>query len=481
MSILERTAFHAKIEPHRPAIILADRIVTYAMLADVVDALTRRLVALGLRRGALVGVKIGNPARHMALLLALQRAGLASISFSDDPVAVPGVWLAALMLDAPAPTWPGVPAFVVGDDWFAGPAGGAVEASPLVGDETCRVILSSGTTGIPKPIRLTPNVLAIRLGQKLTQMSGGGFERVMCAMNLASAWGLDVSLAALCNGKAVMLSDIGRETLDMAALYRADYLVCSTHQLRTLLELQEERLTPCDAVRWIEVSGSVISVALLERARRFFAAARLMVCYSATETGPTAYAPADSLPPVDGATGFVAPWTTIETIDANDRPLPRGAEGRIRLRCESQAYWGDASPRGETPWFYPGDVGVIRPDGCVVVTGRASEIINIGGVKVAPTTIEEVLLLHPDVAEAAAVGVFGADGVEQPWAAVVLRRPVGEAALKQFCEARLRHAAPSRIVAVASVPRVGGGKVARAELRETLSRLGREASAPRES
>jgi acyl-coenzyme A synthetase/AMP-(fatty) acid ligase len=480
VSIFDRIAFQATIEPHRPAIILADRVVTYAMLAGVVDALTGRLVAQSLPRGGLVGVKVGNPARHLALLLALRKAGLASVSFVDRPVAAPGLSLVALVLDSPTPIWPGVRAIVVDDEWFAGSAGAAASVSPLLDDETCRVILSSGTTGVPKPIRLTPKIIGARVGQYLTQMSGGGFERLLCVMTLASAWGFCVSLAALCNGKTLMLSELARETLDMAALYCADRLVCSAHQLRMLLELQEERLTPCDALRWIDVGGSVVSVPLRDRARRFFSA-RLMICYGATETGRTAYAAADALPPIDGATGFVAPWATIEAIDASDRPLPRGAEGRLRLRSEGQAYWGDVKPGDEAPWFYPGDVGFIRLDGCVVVTGRDSEIINVGGVKVAPTTIEEALLSHPDVAEAAVVGVIGSDGVEQPYAAIVPRHPVDEAALRQFCQTRLPNAAPSRIFSVPSIPRVGGGKVPRAELRETLMRLARGAGAPTES
>jgi len=255
----------------------------------------------------------------------------------------------------------------------------------------------------------------------------------------------------------------------MAALYRADRLMCSTHQLRNLLDLQEKRLTPCDALRWIDVGGSVVSVALMARARRFFPG-RLMIVYGATETGLSAYGPAESLPPIDGATGFAPPWAEIEAVDASDRALPRGAEGRLRVRMEGQGYWDDARSGGELAWFYPGDLGVVRPDGCLVVTGRVSEIINIGGLKVPPTAIEEALLSHPDVAEAAAVGVVGADGVEQPWAAIVTRRPVDEAALKKFCETRLPHAAPTRIVAVTSIPRAAGGKVARAELRETLTR-----------
>ncbi len=478
VSMFDRIAFHATIEPHRPAIILADRVVTYAMLASMVDALTERLVALGLAHGVLVGVKVDNPARHLALLLALGQAGLASISFARRLIATSGLRLAALLLDAPQPTWPGVRAIVVDDDWFAGAASGGVDVSPLAGDETCRVVLSSGTTGVPKQIRLTPNVIAVRVEHLHLLMSGGGFERLMCRMGLSSAWGSGASLAALCDGKTLMLSDATRETLDMMALHRADRLMCSNDQLRTLLELQEERFTPCDSLRWVDVGGSVVSVALMERARRFFPA-RLMICYGAAETGMSACSPAESLPPIDGATGFATPWATIEAVDANDRPLPRGVEGRFRLRSDAQAYWDDARPGGDRPWFYPGDVGLIRPDGCLVITGRASEIINIGGVKVAPTVIEEVLLSHPNVAEAAAVAVVSADGVEQPWAAVVLRRPVDEATLKQFCETRLPGgAAPSRIVTVSSIPRVGAGKVARAQLRDELTRLDPDTKAP---
>ena len=65
-SLFSQIAFRAAVEPHRPAVVLADRVVTYAMLAGVVEALTERLVNLALPRGALVGVKADNPVRHLA-------------------------------------------------------------------------------------------------------------------------------------------------------------------------------------------------------------------------------------------------------------------------------------------------------------------------------------------------------------------------------------------------------------------------------
>ena len=410
------------------------------------------------------------------MLLALGQAGLASLSFSQRVLAASGLRFAALLLDAPQPTWPGVRAVLVDDDWYAPTARGGVETAPVAGEEVCRVVFSSGTTGLPKPIRIPANVFEVRLERLNWLMSGGGYERLLCRMGLASAWGSGASLAALTHGKTVMLASETRETLDIISLARPDRLMCSADQLRALLDLQEERFTPCDSLRWIVVGGSVVSMALIDRARRLFPA-RILVGYGATETGVSACCPAETLPRIDGAAGFVAPWATIEAVDADDRPLPRGVEGRIRSRADVQAYWDEAQPSGEHPWFYPGDLGVVRPDGCLIITGRVSEIINVGGLKIAPTAIEEVLLSHPDVVDAAAVSVVGADGFEQAWAAVVTQRPVDEAALIAFCEPHLAGAAPSRIVTLSTIPRVANGKVARPQLREALTRMQPEARA----
>src|SRR5207244_3867596 len=100
-----------------------------------------------------------------------------------------------------------------------------------------------------------------------------------------------------------------------------------------------------------------------------------------------------------------------------------------------------------------GDAGRIDRRGILFVDARVDDLVNLGGAKIAPKLVEEVLETHPAVAEAAAFGSKSAKGVDRLYAAVVTRKPVEEKALIEHCKAKLGSMAPGRIFMVASLPR----------------------------
>ena len=473
MSFIDTLLYHARVEPERPAVVLVDRVVTYGMLARVLRAIELRLAKAELAKGDVVGIRVGNPTRHLAMRLALQRAGLVSVALGNDEGVTAALALKAIASERIEPPRPGVKQFLVTDDWFAGGAEMAMPRPPVFDDgDDCCIMMSSGTTGRPKPVWLSPGVLEEWISQLTMSMAGGNFEIVMCGMSVTGAWGYAVALTALCGGKTLLLSDVARETLHMISLYRAEYLVCSGHQLRMLVECQNEHFVPCGSLRYIEVGGSLLMSEFATAARAKLGG-RIISEYGTTETGQIARSPADRLPAVEGAVGQVMPWATIEALDGAGRVMPQGQAGILRLRSTAQGRWEDTGRRNAADdgkrWFYPGDVGFVRSDGCLVITGRVSDLINIGGVKIAPETIEQVLLSHPQVKDAGVAGFVGADGLEEVRAAVVLREPVEGAELIAFCAARIADGAPRLIRAVAEIPRNVGGKIVREQVRDLLT------------
>jgi acyl carrier protein len=122
-------------------------------------------------------------------------------------------------------------------------------------------------------------------------------------------------------------------------------------------------------------------------------------------------------------------------------------------------------------WFRTGDVGYLDADGYLYLTGRRKEIINRGGEKIAPREIDEVLLDHPDVAEAVAFAVPHELLGEAVGAAVVLREHASATAaqLRSFAAARLSHfKVPAHLVIVTAIPKGPTGKIQRVGLAERL-------------
>jgi acyl-coenzyme A synthetase/AMP-(fatty) acid ligase len=178
----------------------------------------------------------------------------------------------------------------------------------------------------------------------------------------------------------------------------------------------------------------------------------------------TAFATIDRLTEIEGATGYVAPWAEVEVVDEDGNRLAPEAEGVLRIRASCQ---GEPFPPGHAEghagfrngWFYPGDRGRIAPDGLLIVSGRTSEIINAGGVKIAPAAIEEILQRHPTIVEAVALGRVGADGVEEVVVVIVSRRAVSEQVIIDWCA---EHGIPvARVIVVDELPRTASGKIHR--------------------
>jgi acyl-coenzyme A synthetase/AMP-(fatty) acid ligase len=161
----------------------------------------------------------------------------------------------------------------------------------------------------------------------------------------------------------------------------------------------------------------------------------------------------------------VLPGVTIASFNDVGTPLPDGAQGLLRVRgagCVS-GYLGDDALSAATfrdGWFATGDLGSVEA-GRVMMSGRAADLVNLGGIKLALGTIEDVARSVEAVADVAAFGAHSANGIAHIGLAVVSRARLDVAAIRAAFAAKLPGFAPSLILAVDALPRGAGGKVRR--------------------
>jgi acyl-CoA synthetase (AMP-forming)/AMP-acid ligase II len=162
-------------------------------------------------------------------------------------------------------------------------------------------------------------------------------------------------------------------------------------------------------------------------------------------------------------------------IDSSGSTLPAGEVGEIMVRGDNvmSCYYKDPAETGRTleadGWLHTGDLGYLDEDGFVFVTGRIKELIIKGGENIAPREIDEALLTHPAVGDAAAVGMPDAQYGQEILACVVLRPDAkcSEAELREHCRRELGpYKTPKLIRFVADLPRGPSGKVQRLKLLE---------------
>jgi acyl-coenzyme A synthetase/AMP-(fatty) acid ligase len=427
---------------------------------------------IGLRAGdtAVLTVSPPDEAPALILLLALARIGVTTA----DP-GLPGHQGIVFQAAGSRTVAPG--AVIFDASWLEGDA--PPEATLHDDASTiCRIFASSGTTGRPKFVPVSHDLMAKRVFARWLGLSGGRAVR-MIGIGLDGAWGYLTVLRTLWSGGTIVLFD-ARDPIGPMHRHGVTQVAASTLALRSFLIAMPRGDAPPPVLETIEVGGSVVPHALLREAM-----ARLcpdvVVYLGSTEVGGIAAAHAatvlaqrDSRP---GLVGAVFPGIRVQAVDEAGDPLSPGCEGVLRVAAPTAppGYFGGEHP-GEgfrDGWFYPGDIGIVWPDGMLSLTGRASEVINSGGMKVSPEVIEERLLTLPGVAEAAAFGVPDAGGVERIWAAIIADPPIDEAVLDAFCDRSPKGQAPEVILRLTALPKTESGKVLRRALREMALTMGR--------
>ena len=141
---------------------------------------------------------------------------------------------------------------------------------------------------------------------------------------------------------------------------------------------------------------------------------------------------------------------------------------RIKSRFGATEYLGDPIESARAfrdGCFYPGDIGYLTRDNMLVISGRSNTVVNVGGEKISPEKIEEILLDHPSVAQAAAFAVPGDLGMSQIYALIVPRGHLADDELRAHCSSRLpRQLVPTEFIAVKDLPRNESGKIERQKL-----------------
>jgi acyl-coenzyme A synthetase/AMP-(fatty) acid ligase len=475
-SFVDAVLFHATREPGAPAIGTEAGILTFGQLADAIRAATVRCASIGLKPGSLVAVMAIDPIWHICLICALYRIGVASVSASAQEVPVlPTLGTAAVLYDRDPPTGFAGPCHRVTPDWFAPSASAAPPLHVFGANNLCRVALSSGTTGLPKPIAMSPQIIWDRLTTYLFRGSFSSSERVYCGPQLQSHFGFAVAFAALAYGKMVSFAQTPEAVFPLLSYFKVDLAILAVFQLSVMAEHPLARAGGFGSLREIQAGGALISDALLQRSRAVFPA-RLVNAYASTEAGTAATAPVEWLGEArkQGAVGFIVPWASVDVCDDEERVLPKGSDGNIRVRSLGLAPTYQPGMTQVVPplHFFPGDYGRVMPDNMLVIAGRATELINIGGNKIAPEFFESVLLQCPGVKDAAVFTVDINSTLPQTWAAIVAEPSVNIADVLKKCAATPLIGTPGVVRIVSAIPRNSTGKIMRDQLRKELTRSG---------
>jgi benzoate-CoA ligase len=178
-----------------------------------------------------------------------------------------------------------------------------------------------------------------------------------------------------------------------------------------------------------------------------------------------------------GTTGMPVPGYEIRLVDEEGRPVPKGEIGELQVCGPTSAafYWNNRERSRTTfigPWTRSGDKYVESADGYFTYCGRTDDMLKVGGIYVSPFEVENALLSHPSVLEAAVIGQADEYGLIKPKAFVVVKSGIaGDAALTQALQRHVKdrlapYKYPRWVEFIAEMPKTATGKIQRFKLRE---------------
>jgi len=338
--------------------------------------------------------------------------------------------------------------------------------------DAVRIVFSSGTTGTPNVIPLSRRAMQSFDDALETWFQGDPF---LVLMDFGTPWGFGGFYLSVKGGRPFLC--VGGA--DAAALVRlADEngvtsLKGSPAQIAGLVEQLEAEDRTLVSVETVFVGGTVMPPGVADRTRRAMAGCEIYTMYGSTEATIATSRRYDSDDPSNA--GEILPGSTIEIVDENDRPVAPGTPGRIRHRSAGMIheYLGDPEATARAfrdGWFYSGDLGFLREDGGLTLTGRESEVLNAGGVKIDPNRLDHVALGHPQVIDACSFDYLTRTGLRQIGMALVAADGIDVEALVSLLTREFGAAAPKLIARVDAIPRNAMGK----PMRRTLSDRFRE-------
>lgn len=341
------------------------------------------------------------------------------------------------------------------------------------GSSTAVILYTSGSTGRPKGVCLSFDNITSNAWACIEKAAIGPEDIFLSILPQFHSYGFTMmTVAPLLLGATVWyLPRFSPLLVAHTIAERGVSVFTATASLfAALLKLRGDESPALSSLKLAISGGEPLAIPVAEEFERRFGV-RILEGYGLTETSPVV---ALNVPGARrlGSVGTPLPEVEVFPVDREGRYVARGAEGELLVRgpCVMQGYYRDPAATAELMRdgaFRTGDIGRVDEDGFVYITGRAKEMLIVGGENVFPVEIERVLSEHPAVAEVAVVGARDALRGEEPVAFVILREGVAADALelRRYCRERLAaYKVPREIRFVSDFPRTPAGKIMKRSL-----------------
>ena len=499
---------HAQNQPNHPAIIDGETTVTYSQLLEQVEQFAGGLGSLSLTPDSKLGLLCLNQKEYVIALLGALLKGVPVIPYNfmltpEDLVYITQdagvdhlVVNPAFIKPETAPffskfktritTLPAPDSGLPSENTFTFENFLASSQSKKTQPRHSRsrdipdvIMYTSGTTAKPKGVMLNENMFAKNTEDIEVHLPFKPDDSAIMALPLFHSFGNIIALLFLRIGGTVILLPQFQPKAILAAIhqYQATVLPLVPTIYSFLVQLVARGDYDVSSLRYCISGGAALPHAMLHKVEDLMNVT-VLEGYGLTETSPVIAVNTFKDGSVVGSVGPVLPRVQLKIVDEQGRSVPRGQAGEIIVKGETvtPGYWKLPQESREAlnkeGWFKTGDLGHLDEQGRLYISaGRKKDLIIRAGENVAPLAIENVLINHPALMEAAAVGISHTRLGEQVVACIVLKedQQVTEPELMKYCKDKLpAFSVPDKFHFYDALPKNPVGKILKTQLRDEL-------------
>jgi long-chain acyl-CoA synthetase len=485
--------------PEKKAVTYGSRSITFSELDRAAEQVARFLARRGLKKGERVGIVFPNIPEFVMVYLGIARLGAIGVPLdarlkADElgPILRDAEVRAVFVTESvfleegrECAEMKGLSTVVVA----GGTHPGTFSLQAILDDETlppleevriaeedeALYLYTSGTTGTPKAVVLTFRNLDF-FPLTMNEMVHAGEEDVIgFILPVSHISGPVVTNEVVANGSTMAIFEHLRpdKILEEVDRQGVTYFFGVPPIFQALLRVPHRERYQLKSLVYVSMMGTNVPVQLLQEFCDAFPTVKVIQGYGLTETSPyITLLPLEHAQRKMGSIGLPVPGIEIKLVDGNAQGDAKPDVGEIAVKgpMVMKGYHNNPEATGERMqegWLYTGDLGRVDEEGFFYHLGRKDDMIITGGLNVFPAEVENVLLRHPDILEAGAVGVPEPDR-GQVIKAVVVARPGSTLERKDlflFCREHLaNYKVPKHIEFRESLPKTSSGKVARREL-----------------
>ncbi len=472
------------------------RQITYSELNSRVNQLAHGLLSMGLRKGDSVAIMVGNRVEHLEILFATAKIGALAIpldikwkalelgsvvSFFKPSVLILQQECVEEFEEAKANRdLSFVQPVVISDLSYGGLLNDQSAAEPstqVSEDDPFAVMLTSGTTGFPKGCLVTHRTFVFHCINNAIEKGLGVHDRALLASPLYFNAGRSFTLGIIYYGGTMFLHERfdAEEVLKTIEREKITYMGAVPTMCERMLQVPGVGNYDTSSLRCLAITGGKVHEPVLQSLRKQITP-NIYRTYASTDSGQMAISKPADMDSKPLAAGMPVWCVDLRIVDDESNPVAVNQIGEIVCQSPLATLGYYMNPEATNAsfrdgWFYTGDLGYFDEEGYLFVVGRKKDMVKSGGISVYPLEIEGVLYKHPDVVEAAVIGVPDPQWGEAVKAVVVLkeRSTAHGEELMWFCKEQLAsYKVPKSVDIVSSLPHTEVGKVNKVKLKEMI-------------